>query len=773
MLDFGLAKALDDGNSGVTGDPALSPTLTSPATAMGMIIGTAAYMSPEQARGQAVDRRADIWAFGAVLYEMLAGTRAFPGETVSDTLAAVLKTDPAWTRLPAETPPAVRRLLARCLERDPRQRLQAIGEARIVLSSPNQLPDALRGTAYGGSFVAALVAAALALGGLAGAWWIHRRPSSQPAAAVKKLDLMLDGLETGINATPALSPDGERLVYHANGRLWLRALSEFVPKPVPGSSGAVYPFWSPDSRQIAFVREGKAWRASVDSTEATPVGAVPADLAGTGGGTWTAAGDLVLAGSDTVGLFAIPVNGGTGREILPLDRSQESDFHDVSELPDGRGLLFTVHRRAGADTIGLLADGTRRNLVQVVGESLRSPVYSPAGYLLYAREHTSPGVWGIRFSISRLATEGDPVLIVQDGATPSLGSDGTMAFVRPSTQPSQIVWIDRRGAIETVDDLAREVARAALFPTLGASLDRQRIAIPLKTPGGAELFVYDVVRRTMSRLSVGAGIVISPTWSADGRRVFFGSFAGSRASDVHVVPTHETRAPERVLPPSDNWRYPCSVSPDGRWLLYAEGVASRDLWVASLVGSGAPERLMHTPFQEEEAQFSPDGRWIAYTSDESGRPEIYVRAFPIGSDRIRVSTAGATMPMWSPSGQEIFYRTCFGDDVGDAHEDAVGIRAITTSTALSDFGSGVPELVRRRSRRSAILVHPLAWKRSRKRDAQLGGARWRSGPIAVAICGAHGRCSAWQLIFRRISWVKRHVRSTSTPRTPSISRPCS
>jgi serine/threonine protein kinase len=659
VLDFGLAKALDDGHSGVSADPAVSPTVTSPATALGTIMGTAAYMAPEQARGQPVDRRADIWAFGVVLYEMLSRTPAFPGETISDTLAAVLRTDPDWARLRADTPPAVRRLLARCLERDPRQRLQAIGEARIVLAAPHdQIVDAPARRSASRALATGSFAAVLVLGAIAAAS-LWPGPSSPRADALRKLDVALDGLETGSNIAPALSPDGERIVYRAGGQLWLRTLSEFIPKSLPGTSDAAYPFWSPDSRHIAFVRNDRIWRVGIDGAEAMPVGATPSDLAGTGGGVWTTGGDLVLAGSDRVGLFAVRLTDGTGREILPLDRSQESDFHDVSELPDGRGVLFTVHRGQGADTIAILADGQRRTVIQIIGESLRSPIYSPTGHLLYAREALNPGVWAVRFSLSRLATEGDPVLVVPGGEMPTVGSDGTLAVLRSSDRPSQLVSIDRRGSVVTIGELPGRATRPPnLFSTLAASPDRQRIAVVLKGAGGDDVFSYDYVRRITTRMTVGAATALNPTWSSDGR-VFFGSFGGSTAGNVYAVPSHEPSAPERVLPPATIWRWPCTVSPNGRLLVYAEGMDdSTDLWVASLDGTAAPRRLTNTPsFREVDAKFSPDGRWIAYTANPLGRPEIHLRAFPDDPNARQVSREGGTKPAWSADGQEIFYRT--------------------------------------------------------------------------------------------------------------------
>lgn len=556
----------------------------------------------------------------------------------------------------------VRKLLERCLERDPRQRLQSIAEARIILSAPRDPVDDAPAQRFPGGRLATIVvaAAAFAFGLGAGAIWLSPRSPSPGTGTIRKLDVTLDGLEISLDASPALSPDGERIVYRAGGQLWVRALSEFTPKSLPGSAGAMYPFWSPDSRQIAFVRNGRAWRVGVEATEATPVATVPSDLAGTGGGVWTTSGELVLAGSDRVGLFAIPLSTGMGRETVPLDRAQESDFHDVTALPQGRGFLFTVHRGAGPDTIAMLADGTRRTVVQIPGESLRSPIYAPPGYLVFAREAINPGVWAVPFSLSRLATEGDPVLLIPGGATPTVGSDGTLAFVRSSDRASQVVSIDRDGSVETLDDLPGQAVRHPTpFSNLAASPDRQRIAVTLKVAGAEDLFSYDRVRRITTRITAGAATVLNPTWSSDAQRVFFGSFGGSTAGNVYVARSHQPSVPERALPTSNVWRWPCTVSPDGRLLVYAEGMdASTDLWVASLDGTAQPQRLTNTPsFREVDAKFSPDGQWIAYTANPSGRPEIFLGAFPGHFEPRQVSKEGGTMPAWSPDGQEIFYRT--------------------------------------------------------------------------------------------------------------------
>ena len=661
VLDFGLAKALDADVSGSHVDPAQSPTLTSGSTQLGVIMGTAAYMAPEQARGKTVDRRADIWAFGALLFEMLSGQRAFPGETISDTLAAVLTGTPDWTALPPDAPPPIRALIERCLERDPRQRLQSIGEARIILSKPERTGtvDAARRPGDGISLLMAvgIAAAAVAVTALAMTLWM-RNAGAASTAAVRKLDLALDGAQTRYDRTPVLSPDGTRLVYVAGGKLWTRSLSEFTPKEVGGSTDASYPFWSPDGRQLAFVRNFKLWRAPVDGGEPELVGSVPADMTGSGAGVWTAAGNFLVVGSDKSGIVEISGQDGSSREILALDRRAESDFHELSELPGGRGLLFTAHTSQGADTIGLFADGKRRDLLKLPGENLRSPVYDPAGYLLYGRERTRRGVWAVAFSLQSLETRGTPFLVDASGISPSVGSDGTLAMVRRSDLPAEFIWIDRSGSISPQGRLSGQVPHTSVWRSMRLSPDGQRVAVGVSGETGEDVWLYDLSRGVTSPLSRGAQMAVWPTWTPDGRRVLFGGFVGGRTWNVHSVSATETSTPQRVLAPANEPQWPCSISADGKWLLYAQmSSGGDDIWIAPLDRPNEAKPLLVTPSREHEAHFSPDGRWIAYISDESGPFELYVRRFPIGADRVQVSTGGAVSVGWSSDGRELVYRS--------------------------------------------------------------------------------------------------------------------
>jgi WD40 repeat protein len=395
----------------------------------------------------------------------------------------------------------------------------------------------------------------------------------------------------------------------------------------------------------------------MEAANATLVGDAPKGLSGSGAGVWTANGDLVIAGSDIVGLFSTPVQGGHPRDLLPLDKNMETDFHQVAALPLGRGLLFSVHRKEGSDTIAALVNGRRRNVLQWPGEVILSPAYSPAGYLLFDRQTTSRGIWAVRFSIDRVATEGAPFLLVPGGSSPTLGSDGTLVFLRGSGLPSQLVWIDRKGSIEPIGELQGQFGQAE-GPAMALSPDGRRLALSIASPAGMELWSYDLSRGGMTRLSVGATRVTSPIWTPDGRQILFGAFGRGRLWNVYSVPSNETREPARLLPESDVYRWPCTISPDGQWLIYAARTdRGADLWLAPQSHPGDGQPLMKTPFREDDAKFSPDGRSILYMSDESGRAEVYARPFPIGGDRVQVSTNGGSMPIWAPDGREIFYRT--------------------------------------------------------------------------------------------------------------------
>jgi serine/threonine-protein kinase len=665
VLDFGLAKAwsgeLQTGSRS-SSDLSQSPTLAHTSTEAGLILGTAAYMSPEQARGKAVDKRSDVWAFGALVYETLTGRRLFDGETVSDVLAAVLTRQPEWTALPAATPPGVRRLLERCLERDAKQRLRDIGEARIALA-----PGAPGAAAASGIGVAAatgrrawlLAAAGFAAALLLVASYRALRPADVPQPMVRKLELAVEGFAYSVfGRAPAISPDGRRIVYGASDRLFVRELSELQPRELPQTEGALYPSWSPDGSRVAYVLRGRLWTVPVEGGQPSELGAVPADLAGSGGTAWSDDGWIVAAGSDSIGLHAIPAKGGEGRDLAPLERAKEADYHEVSALPGGRGFLYTVHRTEGLDTIEVVSDGKRRVLVQQAGESLRSPVYSPTGHLLYRRESTSPGLWAIAFSLQRLEVDGAPFPVFPGGSAPSLGRDGTLALVRASDTPSELVWVGRDGTVETAAELpgpANEGPGANGMRVHGLSADGRWAVVNLLREGYGDLWVCDLMRGGTSRLMSRRSDALSAVWTPDGRIVFTSLLGGQRWNLWRVSP--DGSAPER-LSTFDGIQNPLAVSADGRHLAFGQGPGGvADIFWLPLTG-GEARPWQQTPANDGyAASFSKDARFLAYESNETGRSEVYVRPFPEGEGRWQVSTEGGAAPVWSRAAPEILYRS--------------------------------------------------------------------------------------------------------------------
>ena len=455
---------------------------------------------------------------------------------------------------------------------------------------------------------------------------------------------------------PLLSPDGRRLLYHASDRLWLRDFAELDARELPDTQGALYPCWSPDGRHVAYAQRGRLWTVAVEGGQPSEVGAVPTDLTGSGGTAWGEDGQIVVAGSDTVGMQAIPATGGEAHELLALDRARETDFHEVSALPGGRGLLFTVHRREGLDTIELFAAGARRVLVRLPGESLRTPVYSPTGHILYRRESTSPGIWAVAFSLDRLTVSGAPFPVAPGGSAPSVAQDGSLAFVRAPDTPSEMVWVSRSGAVETIAELPGPANSSTVdVSALDLSMDGRRAVVNVQRGGYGELWVCDLVRGTTSRLMSERADALSAVWTPDGRIVFT-SLLGGRSWNLWRVASDGVSRPER-LTEVDAIHNPKAVSPDGRFLLFAQGAGAKaDLWLLPLDGSGPATPWLETPANEGlGTSFSPDGRFLAYASDETGRPEVYVRPFPRGEGRWQVSTDGGLAPAWSPKGGEILY----------------------------------------------------------------------------------------------------------------------
>jgi Tol biopolymer transport system component len=652
VLDFGLAKAFDTESK--PGDPAMSPTLTSAGTVAGMILGTAAYMSPEQARGQTVDKRGDIWALGCVMFEMLGGKMAFSGDTVSDTLASVLKLEPEWGSLPDDVPPRVRRLVERCLVKDPRQRLRDAGEARIIVDralrgedvadfgetarATTDTPGSRRSPVF---YIVGLILVAV-IAGAAG--WLMK-PTPAPESPLRRFVVSIPELRATYRRSPVISPDGRRIAYVANDRLWIRDLAELDAREVPQSEGARAHFWSWDGEHIAWIEGGKLWRAPAVGGNRTAICDVPGRV---DGGAWSEE-DRILLAPATGHLYEVSARGGDPRPFLEVDEEQETDFHKPHFLPDGRGVLYGVHRVGGtsSDTIEVFADGKRKVILRIEDHRLESAHYSKTGHIVYSRERGNDGVWALPFSLETLEATGEPVLIDPAGSTPSVSRNGSILYNQGSVGAErQLAWVDREGSeLETIG----QPQSGLIFPAL--SPDGRRVAIASDEEDSRDIWIHDVERGTRTRLTFDESGEWSPIWSVDGTHVFFTRDIGLNAH-VFMKPVDGTGEAVEVGQGSIP-----SLSPDGGTLVLSRSTRENgtDVILVPVTGAGEESALLESPSSEGTGAVSPDGRYIAYTSDESGRREVYLKRFPGGEGKWQVSVDGGGWPRWGPSGDELLY----------------------------------------------------------------------------------------------------------------------
>ncbi|MGH9787494.1 MAG: protein kinase domain-containing protein [Candidatus Acidiferrales bacterium] len=669
LLDFGLAKAFEgDQTPAALGT---SPTLTAAATRAGVILGTAAYMSPEQARAKGVDRRADIWAFGVVLYEMLAGKQAFPGETVSDTLAALLKTEPDWSALPADTPAQVHRLLRRCLQKDPKHRLQSIADARLdieealaapaaVEAAPAPVASAQPAWRRALPWAGGLLAGAL----IAGAALLLLRPATEPPAVSRFSETLGPDLTIALSELPqvAISSDGTRialvLTRAGTNQLYIRSLDSLEARPLAGTEGAESPFFSPDGQWLGFFAEGKLKKISLSGGAPFTLCDVPAPR----GGVWAPDDTILLAPDTEVGLHRVSVAGGAPELVTKLDPAKNERTHRWPFLlPGGRFVLVTINTVENPDNFEPaqiaafnLATGEKKTLV----EGGYMPAYSATGHLLYSR---SGVLLAAPFDLDRLEITGPPVPVV-DGVSASRETGSTSYAVSPaghlvyipgglSVADRYLVWVDRQGKEELLPAEAKAFDEPRIAP------DGRRIALSISAPT-YNVWTYDPGRNVVSRLTFGPSTA-APLWTPDGKRIVFSQWTpGGRKPSLAWRLADGTGEAETLVE-ADSSMGPDSVSPDGRFLLFSRlsPGTSGDIWVLPLEGDRKPYPFLNTPANEYAATFSPDGRWVAYVSLESGRPEVYVRAFPgPGGGKWQLSNEGGTQPVWPKGANEIFYR---------------------------------------------------------------------------------------------------------------------
>ena len=679
VLDFGLAKM--GGTPTVQGDH--SPTLTIGQTEAGMILGTASYMSPEQAKGKPVDQRADIYAFGVVLYEMLTGKRLHHGETTTEVLASVIKEEPQWDKVPVQ----VQRLLRRCLEKDPNKRLRHIGDVMelvddapaATVSVPATVEPRRRRWVVVGSALACVLAAAVA--GLA-VWLLKSAPPKPVTRFVMSLPpgQQLTMARTAI----VISPDGTRLAYAAGpgalaSQLYLRAMDGLEARAVPGTEGARNPFFSPDGQWLGFSAGGKLKKVSLSGGALATLGDVPA--AGVLGASWGTQGIIAFVPQGAGPIQQVSDAGGNSQSLTHLDKG-EITHRNPEFLPGGAGLLFNIPLRGGAApkvAVQSLKTGERRDLLQAGTQ----PRYAPSGHIVYSQ---GANLMAAPFDLRRLAVTGGAVSVIE-GIQPfqySFSSTGSLVYVPGSAQEQlKLVWVDRKGTEQPVPAPAHNYVLPRISP------DGQRVAAGIEE-ADSQIWNYDFARGTLTRLTFEGANNVDPVWTPDGKRIVFKA-DGNR---LFWQPADGSGAAEALTsgPLSTN-DIPGSLSPDGQELVFTENDAAttRSIWILPLKDR-KPQPFGRSQSYETAPRFSPDGHWIAYDSTESGRDEIYVRPYPGPGGKWQISAEGGTEPVWNPKGRELFYRN---------HNQMMAVE-VTTQPA---FSAGKPRLLFE----GAYVPTPRSW----------------------------------------------------------------
>jgi Tol biopolymer transport system component len=664
VLDFGLASIAQ--TAPAAGDGANSPTLTISPTIAGMILGTAAYMSPEQARGKPVDKRADIWAFGCVFYEMLTGKQLFQGSDVSEILAAVIKDQPDLTDLPAQLRPVIEK----CLRKDPRQRWHDIGDVRIaleegVVTAPPPIPERGRPSWLPWSIAAATTLALLICGGL-----LYRatRPAAPRPLVRLNVEITADQ-STGIagGSILALSPDGTRLVLRSRDpdgkvRLHTRLLSEDQVRPLTGTENATSPFFSPDGEWIGFFADNKLKKISVEG--GAPVNVC--DLVGAErGASWGDDGNIILPLNLAGGLSRVSSSGGAPAEITKLTKG-ESTHRWPQVLPGSQAVLFTASTGQGNSSsasveVFSFKTGQRKVLQRGSFFGRYLATSNGTGHLVYLHEST---LFAAPFDPVRLELTGAPAPLLEDvrsaptaGGIFAFAQNGT--FVYESGEAVSASWtlssLDNSGKTQPLQ------AQPGAYYTPRFSPDGKRLAYALSNGPSDDIWVKDLERDTTSRLSFFSGENRRPVWSPDGKHIIFSS-GNPAASGLYWIRSDGSGEAQRLI---EEFNSQYSFSPDGRRLAFVLGGASTsggDIFTARVEGDlehprlGKAELFIGTPAVEINPEFSPDGRWLAYESNESGTFEIYVRPFPGPGGRWQISTGGGALPLWSRDGHELFFQ---------------------------------------------------------------------------------------------------------------------
>jgi serine/threonine protein kinase/dipeptidyl aminopeptidase/acylaminoacyl peptidase len=672
ILDFGLAKVYSAEATDI--DIAKSPTITGQMTEPGVILGTAAYMSPEQVRGRAADRRADIWAFGCVLFEMLTRRAAFPGKDTTEILAAVIRAEPEWTSLPTNLHGRLREVIERCLKKDLRDRYHDISDVRAdlqrvlsdpsgVLTQPVPIVSLQKKLRLGLPWVAGVAVLGGILGGLAG--WNLRKPE---ARQVVRFDYLLpegQQLSNALSRILAISPDGRHIAYSTPQGLYLRSMDEKVAKLISGTEGeSIEPFFSPDGQWIGYFSSADGELKKIPARGGAPV--VLCAAREVLGASWRE-DETIVFGQPPNEIMRISAGGGSPESLAKLKTGYFIVLPQL--LPGGRSVLYTsLEAGGGLIRAQPLKAGEAKDLFKGYGAQ-----YLPTGHIVYI---LNDNILAVRFDPDRLEVIGGPVSVVEGASDIAVSDSGTLAYL-PQAFPEipynrrTLVWVDREGKEEAI------AAEPGTYITPRISPDGKRIALSVQVRDKVDIWTWDLSRRSLTKLTFDDGAEVSPLWTPDGRRVAFFSKGADRLG-VYWKAADGTGKDEFF----GGGDYPASWSADGKTLVLMEWNAESmnyDIAVLPLEGDRKLGVLLKEKHNEAQPRISPDGRWMAYMSDESGRNQVYVRPFPeVDGGRWQVSTSGGDSPLWSPDGRELLFR----------NGDAVMSAPIETDPA---FSPGMPK----------------------------------------------------------------------------------
>ena len=646
ILDFGIAKLIE-AKPGVQ-----DPTFTAP-TATGAILGTLGYMAPEQLRGAAVDQRADIFAFGCVLYEMLAGGRPFAKGSAAETIGAILNEEaPPLDAGGRDVPVAVARVVDRCLAKRPEDRFSSAHDVALTLAAisagtapvpttPTRRPSVpARVIPWGLAGVAILLAVV--------ASWRPARGKGPPTPVIRRVSMQVSP-DIVTRGTPnltvlAISPDGTNLVYIGRRgeteQFYLRPLARAESRPIPGTENATSPFFSPDGQWIGFFADGKMKKVGLAGGTPVTISAATRDP----GASWGSDGSIVYAPASDTRVWRVSAVGGAPAPLTKVDEAGGERSHAWPEmLPGGKAIVFVVAGESGSRIVALrLATGERKTLI----EGGTQPHFCATGHLVYS---TGDGIFAVPFDPEKLALAGTPVVLAESAPLVAVSRDGLLVY-GASPAPSAdlaLVWVDRKGSPKPVTEKRRSYFMPRLSP------DGKRLAVGVRTgTAGSDIWILDLERDVFSRLTFDESSRF-PIWTPDGKRLVFSSSRGGEPNLFWKLA--DGSGPEERLTTSKNSQFAHSFSPDGRMLAFDDNKPG-DIWILPVGDRGAPSALVRTPFREWGPRFSPDGRWLAYLSDESLRLELCVRRYPDQGSKWQLSTDGATEPVWVRNGREIFYR---------------------------------------------------------------------------------------------------------------------